>query len=433
MDRNTLLEDLFLAYFSARKNKRNTWNQLRFEINYERELFALAEEIIERRYELRPSIAFVVDEPVKREIFAADFRDRVIHHLLHRHLYPVLDKQFITDSYSCRTGKGTLYGVKRAEEFVKQCSENYTKDCYVLKLDISGYFMSMNKGLLWNKLEKMLQTSDFPLHSSLYREELAPSAEGLSELIWYLLDKVIWNDPRKNCIIKGKRSNWDGLPPSKSLFRAAENCGLPIGNLTSQLFSNVYLHDFDCYVKNDLGVKYYGRYVDDFILIHPDKAFLFDALVKIKQHLAEHSALILHPNKIYLQHYTKGFAFLGSYIKPHRIYINNRTKKKFSQTVYQSDKELKRKNPNRKDLERWRAVINSYLGILKHYKTYNIRKKVLIGKSREFFKYGHLEGLKKYCLNRVIPPPLMRGDGGVALSLLLLSSNKPKSDGNMNF
>ena len=394
MDRVTLIEDLFHAYFSARKNKRNTHNQLRFEINYERELFALADEILERRYELRPSIAFIINDPVKREIFAADFRDRVVHHLLFNYLNPTLDAQFITDSYSCRVGKGTLYGIKRAEAFVKECSEHYTKDCYVLKLDISGYFMAMNKGLLWGKLQKML--------SSLigYRRTLFPPQGGL---IWYLLHKVIYNDPRHNCIIKGKRSNWDDLPPSKSLFHSAENCGLPIGNLTSQLFSNVYLHDFDCFVKNDLGVKYYGRYVDDFILIHRDKSFLLTALDKIKRYLAIYSALELHPKKIYLQHYAKGFAFLGAYIKPYRIYINNRTKKKFWQAVENSNKMLKNipdvetryiaslPNNHASSVSKVRATLNSYLGIMQHFKTYNIRKKVLLEKPHDFFRYGYLE------------------------------------------
>ena len=107
------------------------------------------------------------------------------------------------------------------------------------------------------------------------------------------------------------------------------DCGLPIGNLTSQLFSNVYLHEFDSFVKNDLEFTYYGRYVDDFILIHPDKQSLLTAKEKIRTYLKENCQLELHPNKIYLQHYQKGVSFLGEYIKPYRNYISNRTKKKF--------------------------------------------------------------------------------------------------------
>jgi hypothetical protein len=235
-NREQLLEDLFLAYYEARKHKRNTINQLRFEIKCEQEIFSLADEILDRRYELRPSICFVINNPVKREIFAADFRDRVVHHLLFNYINPVFDRTFIDDSYSCRKGKGTLYGIKRIESFIKECSENYTRDCYVLKLDIQGYFMNIDKGILLEKIDGILQGGGLVCN--------APAA-----MIDYLIREIGLNDPREGCIVKSRRSDWDGLPPSKSLFHSSENCGLPIGNLTSQLFSNVYLHDLDAVIK----------------------------------------------------------------------------------------------------------------------------------------------------------------------------------------
>lgn len=130
-----------------------------FEINYEQNLFELHNEIVCRTYKCRRSICFIVDKPVKREIFAADFRDRIVHHLVYNYMYPVLDKIFIKDSYSCRKGKGTLYGINRVIDFIKNCSENYVKDCYVLKLDIKGYFMSINKNILFNKLKIIIYRS----------------------------------------------------------------------------------------------------------------------------------------------------------------------------------------------------------------------------------------------------------------------------------
>jgi len=268
MERQQLLEDLLAAYYEARKNKRNTINQLRFEFNQEHEITGLCDEILTHTYKIRPSICFVVDKPVKREILAADFRDRVVHHLIFNYINPILDTQFITDSYSCRKGKGTHYGIKRVAGFVRECSKNYSEDCYILKLDISGYFMSINKHKLWGKLQTMLQEAPPDLPSGEEKEERIPNVgvdctsfppegglRGAFDLVHYLLEKVIWNDPREGCIVKGKPADWDGLPPSKSLFHAAPDCGLPIGNLTSQLFSNVYLHDFDCFVKNELQVK----------------------------------------------------------------------------------------------------------------------------------------------------------------------------------
>jgi len=139
--REKLLEGLFVAYYAARSNKRNTINALKFEKHFEHNLFKLCEDIIERKYDPQPSICFIVNKPVKREIFAADFRDRVVHHYIYNHISPVFEKTFINDSYSCRKGKGTHYGIQRLDHFIRSCSHNYSKDCYILKLDIKGYFM----------------------------------------------------------------------------------------------------------------------------------------------------------------------------------------------------------------------------------------------------------------------------------------------------
>ncbi len=143
---------MFQAYYDARKNKRKTINQLKFELEYEKNLFELYDEIIENRYKPKRSIAFIVNKPVKREIFAADFRDRVVHHLIFNYISPIFEKTFINDSYSCRVGKETHYGIKRIDKFIRSCSENYQKDCYILKLDITGYFMAINKTILFQKI-----------------------------------------------------------------------------------------------------------------------------------------------------------------------------------------------------------------------------------------------------------------------------------------
>jgi retron-type reverse transcriptase len=153
---NKLLTDLFKAYYDARRNKRNTINALNFEINYERNLFRLHEEILCGTYKIKPSICFINLSPVQREIFAADFRDRVVHHLVYNYIAPVFEKTFINDSYSCRKNKGTHYGIKRIDHFIRSCSRNYHTDCYILKLDVKGYFMSIDKELFWQKVKSEL-------------------------------------------------------------------------------------------------------------------------------------------------------------------------------------------------------------------------------------------------------------------------------------
>ena len=124
IDKEKLTGDLFNAYFEARKNKRNTINALAFEKHFETNILGLCDEIAERRYVPEPSICFVVNRPVKREIFAADFRDRVVHHLIYNYISPVFERTFINDSYSCRKGKGTHYGIKRIDGFIRSCSRN---------------------------------------------------------------------------------------------------------------------------------------------------------------------------------------------------------------------------------------------------------------------------------------------------------------------
>ena len=365
-NKEQLLTDLFQAYYDARKNKRKTVNQLKFELEYEKNIFELYEQIISHTYKPKRSIAFIVNSPVKREIFAADFRDRVVHHLIFNYISPIFEKTFINDSYSCRVGKGTHYGIKRIDKFIRSCSENYQKECYILKLDISGYFMAINKNILYDKIKNELLkhkkkiTFDF-------------------NLVLHLIEQTIFNEPVKNCIIKGKKQDWKGLPKTKSLFHTDKNCGLPVGNLTSQLFGNIYLNELDHFVKQSCGIKYYGRYVDDFVLIHDNKEYLKSLIPVITDFLLSILKLTLHPKKIYLQHFSKGVKYLGTVIKPNRIYIASRTKGNFYDTITEWNKTIrKNKKLSKEELSQFQSSLNSYLGIMKHYKTYKIRKKILL-------------------------------------------------------
>ena len=356
------LAELFEAYQACRSNKRNTRNALAFEVDYESQLVKLCSEINNGGYQPGKSIAFIVNKPVKREIFAADFRDRVVHHLVVSKLNPLFEKAFIYDSYACRVGKGTHFGIRRVDSFIRQCSQQYSRDCYVLKLDIKGFFMHINKSILYQQLQAFIE-----------QKYLAADKELLLELC----EKIIFYEPTQQCIIKSKRSAWQGLPPDKSLFHSAPQCGLPIGNLSSQVFANFYMNSFDHYLKHDLGIRYYGRYVDDFILVHEDKELLKALIPVIKARLQEHLQLTLHPNKIYLQHYSKGVQFLGAIIKPHRIYIAKRTQGNFYMAIAKQNKQLNTHTPTQEQQATFLSSMNSYLGIMKHYQTHKLRKRLL--------------------------------------------------------
>lgn len=381
--------DIFQAYFDARKNKRNTINALAFEKHLESNLFALYEEIITYRYNPNPSICFIVDKPVKREIFAAHFKDRVVHHLIYNYLMPLFDPAFINDSYSCRKGKGTHYGIKRVDKFMRSCSENYTKDCYILKLDIKGYFMSIDKDILYRKIEQMLKRKRYKIDFDL-------------PLVLYLIKRTLYDNPTQNCKIKGSKADWVGLPDSKSLFHAQPNCGLPIGNLTSQMFGNVYMNNFDHWVKHELSIKYYGRYVDDFVLIHKNKDYLKTCIPKIRAYLKNELSLELHPNKIYFQHISKGVQYLGTVIKPYRTTVSKRIKGNYYQAIVAQNKIAIHHIPTKEEQKIFVSVINSYLGLMKHYHTFKQRKSILFNTlSSQWWNHVYLTGdIGKFVLRK---------------------------------
>ena len=373
-----LLLGLFEAYRNARKNKRAKRTQVAFEFDHEKKLMRLYKSIVNRRYKPLRSTAFISTKPVIREVFAAHFQDRVVHHLIFKHLSPLFESVFIEDSYSCRKGKGTLYGVNRMYSFIDECSEHYSTDAYVLKLDIQGYFYSINKEMLYETIKKELFKQ-----SNLIKIDV--------NTLNYLIKTTIYSDPTQNVKVYKDDINWAILPKSKSLFYAKEGYGLPIGNLTSQLFSNIYMHLFDEYVTKELGVKYYGRYVDDFVLVHKDKTYLLSLVHKIRVFLKEKRHLTLHPKKIYLQHVSKGLVFLGAYMKPYVKYVERRCKTSFYALVEQVNVELKDKRPSDDDLHHMRSSINSYLGTLIHFSSFRLRAKILAGFDDVFYHYFMLD------------------------------------------
>ncbi|MDP3956947.1 MAG: RNA-directed DNA polymerase [bacterium] len=379
----SLVCDLFQAYFDARRHKRGTHNALRFELNFEKELFRLHEELRDRTYEISHSVCFICEYPVKREIFAGCFRDRVVHHLIFNYLSPLCERLFMNDVYSCREGKGTSYGVARADHFIRSVSRNYHKDAFILKLDIAGYFMSINKDILSAKIEKIIKD---------FEEKIACNPEFLR----WLVKKVIFHDSTKHCIVKGKREDWVGLPKTKSLFFAKQSCGLPIGNLTSQLFGNVYLSDFDHFISYSLGCRHYGRYVDDLLFVHRDKRFLLSLIPIVDEYLNTHLDLKLHRKKIYLQHVNKGVIFLGRVIKPYRIHIKKLIKGSMRRKILAWQTRLAANQvAAREDIPKLISSLNAYLGILKDASAYTLRKKFLAQNSVLFRGYVRLIGSEK--------------------------------------
>lgn len=377
-----LLYDLFNAYYDARRHKRNTKSQLRFELDLEQNLISLFHEIKNRTYRPSRCMCFISEKPIKREIFASPFRDRVVHHLLYNYISPIFERIFIYDSYSCRKGKGTLFAQERFVHHIRSCSNNYQEECFVLKLDLKGYFMSINKSILKDIIYEELQKKRY----CIFKNGKTWDDVVDFELVDYLLAKILERTPTQNAIIIGSKDNWRGLPSSKSLFCSKPGIGLPIGDLTSQLFSNIYLNKLDQYCKRQLKCKHYGRYVDDFYIIETDLNRLREIIPLIRDFLYSTLQSILHPNKISITSCYKGVPFLGGYILPFRIVPGHRVIANFLKLAYSVKRNSNRHLAEDKICDYFNSM-NSYLGFLGHYSSYKLRRKTLNKKGMFTYYY----------------------------------------------
>ena len=287
ISRKKLLFDLYYAFQCAKKHKSTKEYVKTFESDLHNNLLKLRDEIYERTYKPQPSVCFIITEPKRREIFAANFMDRIVHHLYYNYTYDLFDKTFIEDSYSCRKGKGTHYGIHRLEKHIREESQDYSKTTYVLKMDIKGYFIHINRLVL---LSIVNNTLDKMMHRKIAGVKYCDYLD--FNLLKYLSKEIILLNPIENCIIRSRKSEWNTLDKSKSLFYSDEFCGLPIGNLTSQLFSNVYLNALDQFMKRVLHCKHYGRYVDDIIIV--DKVgYGSDEILTSAEYIHSGSAVIV--------------------------------------------------------------------------------------------------------------------------------------------
>jgi len=262
-----------------------------------------------KTYESLPYVDFYVHDPKRRHIHKANIRDRILHQAVFRILYPIFDKGFIFDSYSCRINKGTHAAVNRLEKFLIKASKNNRKKVFILKCDVSKFFDSVNHEILKNLIKQKVQDPD-----SLW-------------LVWEIIDS----------------------------FKKSPGCGIPLGNVTSQLFANIYLNELDQFIKKDLRIKYYVRYCDDFVILSNNKEDFPKIINQISEFIEFGLKLKLHPDKVFIRSYLEGIDFLGYVLRPHHRLLRTKTKRRM----------LKKINENNK---------SSYLGILQHCNGYKILK-----------------------------------------------------------
>jgi retron-type reverse transcriptase len=311
------LDNLLSAWEQFIRGKRNKRDVQLFSRHLAERITVLHDSLASKQYKHGGYYAFSITDPKPRSIHKATVQDRVLHHAVYTLLYPFFDNVFIYDSYSCREEKGTHKALERFKEFSFKVSRNHIRTCWVLKCDIRKFFASVDQPVLLGILSTYIRDNS---------------------ILW-LLKEII--------------TSFQSVAPGK---------GLPLGNLTSQLLVNVYMHEFDYYVKHFLKAKYYIRYADDFVLLSHNKAWLEEQIPKIEHFLGEVLYLNLHPDKVYIRSLVSGVDFLGWVNFPDHRVLRSATRRRMKKRILD--------NPVSE-------TVSSYLGLLQHGNTERLTKEVL--------------------------------------------------------
>ncbi|WP_458861528.1 reverse transcriptase domain-containing protein [Burkholderia anthinoferrum] len=323
--------ELVEAYLDCRRTKRNTPAAQEFEGDLEHNLRCLYDELASGTYQPGRSICFVITRPKPREVWAAEFRDRVVHHLLYNRIGPRFERSFIADTFACIKGRGTLRAAERLESKIRSVTQNWSRPAHYLKCDLANFFVSIDKPIL---LELLLAK--------------------IREPFWRALtEMVLMHDPRTDFVYRGDLALIELVPPHKRLAEQPAHLGLPIGNLSSQFFANVYLDVLDQHVKHQLRARHYVRYVDDFVFLHESPARLNEILAEVTAFLLARLGARINPRKTILQPVHRGVDFVGQVIKPWRRETRKRTRNEALRRVAETP---------RSDLM---PVANSYFGLLR--------------------------------------------------------------------
>lgn len=311
------LDNLLLAWREFIRGKRNKRDVQEFSLNLMANILSLHHDLANHTYNHGGYQAFNISDPKPRNIHKASVRDRLLHHAIYRQLYPFFDRTFSSDSFSCRNNKGTHKALNRLRKFGYIVSKNNTKTCWILKCDIRKFFTNINHDILKTILTKYI----------------------IDQNILWLLEKVI-----------------------DSFNSGKPNVGLPLGNLTSQLLVNIYMNEFDQFVKHQLKIKYHIRYADDFVMLSKSREHLEHLIPEISNFLDNNLKLKLHPNKLFIKTLASGVDFLGWVHFPDHRVMRTSTKRRM----------LKKINMNTKH-----EALNSYLGLLKHGNARKLESQIL--------------------------------------------------------
>lgn len=407
----SFLQSVVDAYKDCLRGKMTSPQAVQYMQIASSDLVSLAVELWTGTYTPGTSTCFLVKYPKLREVFAAHFRDRIVHHWVCMRLNPLFEERFVSQgnvSFNCRKGYGTDKAVQHVAEGMMRVSGCYRRDAWVFRGDLVGFFMSIDKDLLWYLLERFIKR----WKKRYEREGWGPLCrkvdlgllrlECMPEMYWDILlrttEAIVKHHPENDCVLNSPAEWWHGLAPNKSLFTSPT--GEPIGNLTTQLFANFLMSFFVAYVKYLYRRQNYemAQFVDDFEITCDDLQFLLDSIPKLEKFLKEKLKLELHKDKRYLQPVDHGVLFVGTYIKPGRKYLSNRTLARFKERCEGFRRMMESRELSLLDVKRIEQVINSYLGFCKGRETYAARREAIEGMGPEFWRYffvkGHFESIR---------------------------------------
>ena len=343
-------EEVAQAYFDCRKHKRNSLYAIEFEFELEKNLFELFEDLTLGRYQIGKSVAFVVEQPKIREIWCSTFRDRVVHHIIYNRLSPRFYPSFIRNTFACIPGRGSLDASDHLWAGMRSITRNWQRPSYYLGADVKNFFVSIHKPILFELLKKKI----------------------VEPWLCDLTAQVLFHDPRTNCVMKSKPEAFARVPRHKSLLHMPSDRGLPIGNLTSQFFANVYLNELDQFAKHRLKARYYYRYVDDFAILHESPGYLNECFERVEEFLKDRLKIELHPFKKRIGTLDQGVDFVGYFHKPYRRYPRTRTVERLKSVINQWKMDPDGLQPN--SMIELRDSVNSYFGLIRPTSSYRLRK-----------------------------------------------------------
>ncbi len=392
------------AYEDCLKGKTTSEGAAEYAEIADEDIPVLAWELWTGNYSPGVSTCFMVRYPKLREVFAANFRDRIVHHWICLRLEPLFEVRFVEQgnvSFNCRKGFGTEAAVNYVAAGMKRLSNNYHEEAWMFRGDLVGFFMSIDQNIMWYHLSRFIKRWRKRYEREGWKR-VSPDIldrlhmKAMPEMYWDILLRVVYitvmHRPEKLCVIKSPIHWWRKMEQNKSLFTSPT--GMPIGNLTTQLFANFLMSFFVLFIHYLFRGRdhCFAQFVDDFILISKDKDFLLYAIRRIEAFLSTTLHLRLHRHKRYLQSVSHGVLFVGTYIKPGRLYLSNRTCNRFRQKCIIFGDLLSIRFIDPFMLRHILATINSYLGFCRRRRTYHYRLSTITLLSPAFWSYFYIKG-----------------------------------------